>query len=476
MAVINQADDIRLGVQDPGSVHAASYRVWPKPPPYHYTTAGNRIRSNHTDDLTVDGDVRFTALVRDESIEAASTRMINTKQNDAGTQYSWRFGATYGTALNVLGYPTTANAPQITVLATLRSALGLTPPGVDRYVGHIITGVKPTASLMTCRGQAIGSVDGNTWTNIGALSAAVRGDALMAHSPLAIMQLGWGWEGRIYWQQLQAINRAQLWFPLGGTYQYLSCPTVTLPRGDQTIIWKQQIPVWPPGGANYPIVSVGNQGATQGPMQPYFSPTGGLSVYVSPDGIQANRLNLGMPINAYVANTVGWFAITMDVDNGAGGFTMRVFQSTDGRTWVKSGADVVRTPAITQFPAVSAFMQIPGNTQWGGRIGAYSIRDGIAADGSPGGTPVFEVNENDAGTLATATTFVATTGQTVTLNPVANTIAQKQPDKLIWRFDAREWTVGATTFIDPRGRTWTATTDPVVRPSSVPDAQVIPGT
>ena len=57
--------------------------------------------------------------------------------------------------------------------------------------------------------------------------------------------------------------------------------------------------------------------------------------------------------------------------------------------------------------------------------------------------------------MATANTFVATSGQTVTVNQTAgNTIVQPQPDSLIWRCDPSEYKTGLT-WTDARGRVWT---------------------
>lgn len=158
-------------------------------------------------ELRVTGNVRFTARLRDTSIEAATSRMVAHKGLSNASSLSWRFGQTYTSQFYVQGYPSGTASPQIAASNRTRALLGLTPPGTDRYVGVNMTGVDPGSSAAGLRGQWLESADGVSWAPVGAPTAAVRADA-MSFDDAGPLIMGLAWQGRIYWVQAETLDAA----------------------------------------------------------------------------------------------------------------------------------------------------------------------------------------------------------------------------------------------------------------------------
>jgi hypothetical protein len=119
-----------------------------------------------------------------------------------------------------------------------------------------------------------------------------------------------------------------------------------------------------------------------------------------------------MPIADGVA---AWIKVTLDVDNGAGGKTVRFFyaadQPTEPTSWTQLGTDVT-TAGTTSLPAVTSPLYAgftDGTTSFLGKSYRAIVRNGI------GGTTVADIDFTRLSTGA-ETSFTATTGQTVTIN------------------------------------------------------------
>src|SRR5215207_2273496 len=155
-------------------------------------------------DLTITGDVRFTAKVRDDSAEAATSRYVFDRRGNSSTTLAYGGLATFSTNNFMLGWPTGTPSPQVGP-SLLRTAFGLTPPGVDRYVGWSLRGVNPASSAVTLTVAGLTSSNGTTWASIG--SGLIRADGYSFESN-SILRIGLAYIGRIYWVQAESLDGA----------------------------------------------------------------------------------------------------------------------------------------------------------------------------------------------------------------------------------------------------------------------------
>ena len=123
---------------------------------------------------------------------------------------------------------------------------------------------------------------------------------------------------------------------------------------------------------------------------------------------------VSVPFNA---GQNGWVRVTLDVDNGASGNTATFFTSTDGVTWT-----VLGTPVVQAFIAVifagTANIGIGANSSGAavlatGKFYQVQILNGI------NGTAVL--NANMTGVSQSATSFLDSTGKTVSINGARQT-------------------------------------------------------
>jgi hypothetical protein len=108
-----------------------------------------------------------------------------------------------------------------------------------------------------------------------------------------------------------------------------------------------------------------------------------------------------------------WVRVTLTVNNGASGNDSNFYTSTDGTTWTQLGTTVT-TAGVTSIFASTSIVEV-GSVNAGalgpvsGRVYRAQVLNGI------NGTTVLDV-DCDAITSGSATSFTATTGQTVTIN------------------------------------------------------------
>jgi len=159
---------------------------------------------------------------------------------------------------------------------------------------------------------------------------------------------------------------------------------------------------WTPAAAGYILSKVG--------ASPSYAllilPTGFLRFDFWSSGVNKQRAS-----TAAVPGTDGadlWIRVTLDVDNGAGGHDVKFYTSTDGKTWSQLGATVT-TAGTTSIDAGTATLNV-------GAEGAFPIAAkvyrGQVLDGIDG-TTVLDIDTSL--TAGSATSFTATTGQTVTI-------------------------------------------------------------
>jgi hypothetical protein len=130
----------------------------------------------------------------------------------------------------------------------------------------------------------------------------------------------------------------------------------------------------------------------------------------STDG--AGTVNADSTVAPTVADGAAlWVRATLDVDNGASGYDVKFFTSSDGVTWTQLGTTVTGVGVTSIFASTTAVRlgQDFGSTVMAGKVHRAQILNGI------GGTPVLDVDCSQIG-AGSATSFTALTGQTVTVN------------------------------------------------------------
>ncbi|MEJ7654104.1 MAG: hypothetical protein WKH64_12640 [Chloroflexia bacterium] len=120
-----------------------------------------------------------------------------------------------------------------------------------------------------------------------------------------------------------------------------------------------------------------------------------------------------------------WIAVTVDVDNGASGSSTRFWVSSDTTddptavTWTQLGSTNT-IAGISSFYNSTTSLEMGGegagvSYPFGGNVKHLSVRNGVGAGGVVGGTEVFKFGPENI-PINTANSFVAATGQTVTVN------------------------------------------------------------
>ena len=124
--------------------------------------------------------------------------------------------------------------------------------------------------------------------------------------------------------------------------------------------------------------------------------------------------------NGYTDNQALHIALTHDVDNGASGNSVRFWTSPDGTTWTQLGSTVTQafTTSIFNSAAVVEIGSRSTNTAspLQGDVFRYRMNDGIGASGAVSTANVVLDVDTSVLTDMAATSFTATTGQTVTIN------------------------------------------------------------
>ena len=470
MPTLNYADSVRLGSQQAKAVHVSGYRVWPLPLPYLYSTGTAAFaQTPNAPDLVIDGDVRYASRVRliRGSITAATFVQHGINSLAFGAEY--RCDPALNNAWRISEW---ASGSQVTRNLVTNPELDSTylPDGKDVRIGFTFT--RPADRS---RWAGIKSMDGSTWIEAGV--PYVHPNQIVLAAPNTPLYIGQYWRGRIYWTQMEAINRAQLVFPgLAGNGVYFSDAPAFQLSGPIEMVVRAQLN-WRDNVAPNTLAA---RYATTG--------LGGRSWYFYMDSDYPGRPRLAISADGSVGNTgtatipvpftteMGWLKATCDPSTAI----VKFFTSPDANSnieptgWTQLGGD--RTLATTGLFAGTARVwlgkhDVSENGPLNGRIARFILRNGI------GGPVVLDVSENNAGSsMATPSTFLATTGQTATVNQTAgNTIVQPQSNRVVWRFDARDVPVGAASYTDPRGRTWTLSNAGVIlRPASIPDSEIIP--
>lgn len=186
--------------------------------------------------------------------------------------------------------------------------------------------------------------------------------------------------------------------------------------GDIELVVRCSADTWTPAAEQYFLAKY----STVGNQRSYVlgcAPSGRLSFRTSVDGTAAIYSQTSV-IPTMTAGVTYWLRVTADLDNGAGGNTIRFFmaadQPTEPTSWTQIGTDVVNT-GTTSIYSGSAALEIGTITggvsaNYAGRVYRAMVRNGI------GGSVVFDADFTVGITTGAQTSFTATTGQTVTIN------------------------------------------------------------
>jgi hypothetical protein len=332
------------------------------------------------------------------------------------TSELWDGSLNPNSATPALAAPTAANGYKGQVLAVVTG---------DVAVNSLATfGIKlPEASASNHKLVASPVSDAILADGISAVG--VRGKVLSsAKQPVPNAQVFWRKGRTVY----QAFNQAATYvdnffrFP-GIAGNYLSTPDAAALdiTGDITMVAKVAPDNWVPG-VDMTFISKFNSTANQRSYRFGLMSTGLLRLVWSTNGTDTPSVNSTVSVQADTGIPNGqplWVAVTLDVDNGASGNSVRFWTSTTGSNWTQLGTTVT-TAGVTSIFSGSANINIGSHTDgvnlpFSGAVFAASIRNGIGASGTVGGATVFNLLGSNF-TLTTNTTFSAQSGHTMTVN------------------------------------------------------------
>jgi hypothetical protein len=198
----------------------------------------------------------------------------------------------------------------------------------------------------------------------------------------------------------------------GVTSNYLSVPDASAldVLGDIDIRAKVSFDSWAPGSQ----VAIVAKYAFGGNFDAYalsLTATGGLRLQWQPASL-INQSAISSTVTGFAAGVTKWVRATLQVNNGASGNASTFYTSDDGSTWTQLGT-VVTGSGVTDIQngttALGVGASSGGAVPMTGKVYRAQVLNGI------GGTTVLDV-DCDAITSGAATSFTATSGQTVTIN------------------------------------------------------------
>jgi len=189
--------------------------------------------------------------------------------------------------------------------------------------------------------------------------------------------------------------------------------------GDITLVARVAMADWTPG-ASQALLAKRVDGGNQQSWSLVTGTTGALSLRWSPDGSGPSIVTAtSTAATGFTDGTVGWVAVTLDVDNGAGGYDVKFWTSVNGVTWSQLGSTVTGG-STTSIHAGTAPVEIGTRNNGGadplnGTVSVARVYSGsgfTTAGPDVGSTLVLDA---DFRTTPGATSFTAATGQPVTV-------------------------------------------------------------
>jgi hypothetical protein len=227
-----------------------------------------------------------------------------------------------------------------------------------------------------------------------------------------------GSAGNVVWtgtRTLTPASVAYVYLP-GVASNFLSVPDSPALRitGDVEFVARVSLTDWTPAAEQFVVgkfLVTGNQRS----YVMSVAASGRIAVRTSPDG-SAVVYSESSAVPAFADGVAYWIKATVDVDNGASGNTARFYfaadQATEPTAWTEIGSPVVNAGATSIFAGTAAAEVGSHSLGVSGPLAA-GVRRAIIRDGI-GGSTVLDVDTSVL-TSMTATSFTATTGQTVTI-------------------------------------------------------------
>ena len=133
----------------------------------------------------------------------------------------------------------------------------------------------------------------------------------------------------------------------------------------------------------------------------------------------------------------GQVKVTLDVDNGGGGYTVTFYTATDGVNFTLLYS-VVTAAGITSLPTITASLDFnlnQGATELAGRVYRGIVRDGI------GGTTVFDANFTTGITSGSQATFTESSSNAATVTINRSTAGRKSVavTRPVWLFGTDDY-------------------------------------
>ena len=210
------------------------------------------------------------------------------------------------------------------------------------------------------------------------------------------------------WLEYAAADGAYVYLP-GVASNYLSVPDAAALDivGDIDLRVKVAMDDWTPSADNNLLHKLAS------PQRSYalqVGTTGSLIFYWSNDGTSVLSA-ISTAATGLSDGATKWVRATLDVDNGAAGRDVKFWMSDDGASWTQLGSTVT-SAGVTSIYAGTGVLGVGANAGGAGQMSGKFYR-AIVKDGIDG-TTVLDVDTSvltDGG----ATSFTATTGQTVTI-------------------------------------------------------------
>lgn len=234
--------------------------------------------------------------------------------------------------------------------------------------------------------------------------------------------------------------------------------------GDLELVCRVGLSDWTPAG----FMSLLGKSFTAYELYVSNGSSGSLILGVQVAAVQKTFVIVAPP---FTDGVIYWLKVTFDADNGSGGATAKFYYAADQviepTVWTQTGGDQIQAGvmAIDTNALVASFGARPdGTLPSDGKFLRGIIRNSI------GGTTVLDVNCATNFTNSNATSFTATSGQTVTVNRSTSGRKTALVTRPIWLFGTDDYMQVADNALLDFGASDSFTTLAIVRQWATPRA------
>lgn len=182
------------------------------------------------------------------------------------------------------------------------------------------------------------------------------------------------------WFDLQGGAAGERHIPFDGTTtRSMFQPVSAIPHigGDIDIRVRLSMDDWTPAVTGCIVARYGAAGARGWKLN--INSGGAIDFTFTTDG--TTNIQKVSTATGFADGSTGWVRVTLDVDNGAGGYTWKAYKSIDGVAWTELGSSIVTTGGpVTLFNAAQEY-EVGGRgfvgEPWAGKVYEVQIRDGI---------------------------------------------------------------------------------------------------